>query len=183
MEIVMFKKLALVSAVVMLSACSTLGDKRVEGTESVTAEFMGGDLKVTFNKDGQFELLQSAGTARVTSTLPSAREEAFIVANMRAKQKIVEFMKNELEGDKFSNVAFDSLQNGQSINGQANNEVNSKIAYQVQENIKSKSKAILQGVYVESKKFDSSTNTVRVVVRTGTKDIGAAKQVRSLMGN
>jgi hypothetical protein len=183
MEIVMFKKLALVSAVVMLSACSTVPQQKVEGTESVTAEFMGGDLKVTFNKDGQFELMQSAGTARVTSSLPSAQEEAFIVANMRAKQKIVEFMKNELEGDKFANTASDSLQQGQSINGQATNEVNSKIAYQVQENIKSKSKAILQGVYVESKKFDTATNTVRVVVRTGVKDIGAAKQVRSMMGN
>ncbi len=179
----MLKQFAVVSAVVLLSACSSLGDKRVEGPESVTAEFMGGDIKVTFNKDGQFELLQAAGTARVTSTLPSAQEEAFIVANMRAKQKIVEFMKNELEGEKFVNNATESLQEGQSINGQANNEVNSKIAYQVQENIKSKSKAILQGVYVESKKFDTATNTVRVVVRTGTKDISAAKQVRALMGN
>lgn len=179
----MFKKIAIVSTIVLLSACSTMDDKRVEGPESVTAEFMGGDIKVTFNKDGQFEIMQAAGTARVTSTLPSAQEEAFIIANMRAKQKIVEFMKNELEGDKFANTASDSLQEGKSNNGQANNEVNSKIAYQVQENIKSKSKAILQGVYVESKKFDSSTNTVRVVVRTGAKDINVAKQVRSLMGN
>jgi hypothetical protein len=144
---------------------------------------MGGDIKVTFNKDGQFESLQSAGTARVTSTLPSAQEEAFIVANMRAKQKIAEFMKNELDGEKFVSKASESLQEGQSIGGQPNNEINSKIAHQVQENIKSKSKAILQGVYVESKTFDTSTNTMRVVVKTGTKDIAAAKQVRALMGN
>jgi hypothetical protein len=102
---------------------------------------------------------------------------------MRAKQKIVEFMKNELEGEKFVSKASESLQEGQSIGGQANNEINSKIANQVQENIKSKSRAILQGVYVESKSFDSSTNTMRVVVKTGTKDIAAAKQVRALMGN
>ena len=178
----MLKRLAVVSAVVLLSACSSM-DKRVEGPESVTAEFMGGDIKVTFNKDGQFESLQAAGTARLTSTLPSAQEEAFIVANMRAKQKLVEFMKNELEGEKFTKTVYNSLQEGQSINGQANNEVNSKIAGEVQENIKSKSKAILQGVYVENKKFDTATNTVRVVVRTGAKDISAAKQVRALMGN
>jgi hypothetical protein len=177
------KKLAVVSAVVLLSACSSFGDKRVQKEDSVTAEFMGGDIKVTFNKEGQFEMLQSAGTARVTSTLPSAQEEAFIVANLRAKQKIVEFMKNELEGEKFTKTVYNSLQEGQSINGQANNEVNSKIAGDVQESVKSKSKAILQGVYVESKKFDTATNTVRVVVRTGAKDISAAKQVRALMGN
>jgi glutamate 5-kinase len=184
MEIVMFKKLALVSAVVLLSACSTVPQKKVEGPESVTAEFMGGDVKVTFNKDGEFEIMQSAGTARVTSKLPSAREEAFIIANMRAKQKIVEFMKNELEGDKFANTASESLQQSQAFTGlAANAEVNSKIAYSVQENIKSKSKAILQGVYVESKSFDSEENIVRVVVRTGAKDINVAKQIRSMMGN
>jgi hypothetical protein len=68
-------------------------------------------------------------------------------------------------------------------NGRSLDDINSKIANQVQENIKSKSRAILQGVYVESKSFDSSTNTMRVVVKTGTKDIAAAKQVRALMGN
>lgn len=178
----MFRKIAVVSSVVLLSACSTLTNK-VEGPESVTAEFMGGDLKVTFNKDGQFESLQSAGTARVTSTLPSATEDAFVVATLRAKQQIAEFMKDEVEGDRFANTLTDNLQKGSDVNGQVVNEVNTTIAKQVQENIKSKSKAILQGVYVESKKFDNSTNTVRVTVKTGAKDIGTAKQIRSMMGN
>ena len=150
----MLKKFALVSTVVLLSACSTLTSK-VDGPDSVVAEFMGGDIKVTFNKDGQFESIQSAGTARVTSTLPSATEDAFIVASLRAKQQIAEFMKEEVEGDRFTNTLTDNIQNGSDINGQIINEVNSKIAKQVQENIKSKSKAILQGVYVESKKFDN----------------------------
>jgi len=182
MEIMMFKKLAVVSTVVLLSACSTMTSK-VDGPESVTAEFMGGDIKVTFNKDGQFESLQSAGTARVTSTLPSATEDAFVIATLRAKQQIAEFMKEEVEGDRFTNTLTDNMQKGSDINGQVVNEVNTNIAKQVQENIKSKSKAILQGVYVESKKFDNSTNTVRVTVKTGTNDIAVAKQVRSMMGN
>lgn len=181
-ESVMLKKFALVSTVVLLSACSSLTSK-VDGPDSVVAEFMGGDIKVTFNKDGQFESIQSAGTARVTSTLPSATEDAFIVASLRAKQQIAEFMKEEVEGDRFTNTLTDNIQNGSDINGQVINEVNSKIAKQVQENIKSKSKAILQGVYVESKKFDNSSNTVRVTVKSGTNDIAVAKQIRSMMGN
>ena len=178
----MLKKFALVSTVVLLSACSTLTSK-VDGPDSVVAEFMGGDIKVTFNKDGQFESIQSAGTARVTSTLPSATEDAFIVASLRAKQQIAEFMKEEVEGDRFTNTLTDNIQNGSDINGQIINEVNSKIAKQVQETIKSKSKVILQGVYVESKKFDNSSNTVRVTVKSGTNDIAVAKQIRSMMGN
>jgi hypothetical protein len=182
MEIMMFRKLAVVSTVVLLSACSTLTSK-VDGPDSITAEFMGGDIKVTFNKDGQFESLQSAGTARVTSTLPSATEDAFIVATLRAKQQIAEFMKEEVEGDRFTNTLTNNLQKGNDVNGQVINEVNTNIAKQVQENIKSKSKAILQGVYVESKKFDNSTNTVRVTVKTSTKDVAVSKQIRALMGN
>lgn len=178
----MLRKIALVSAVVLLSACSTFTSK-VDGPNSVTAEFIGGDLKVTFTKDGQFESLQSAGTARVTSTLPSATEDAFIVATLRAKQQIVEFMKEEVEGDRFTNTLTKSLQDGNDINGQVMNEINTKIARDVQENIRSKSKAILQGVYVDSKKFDNSTNTVRVTVKTSAKDVVVSKQVRALMGN
>lgn len=177
----MLRKIALVSAVVLLSACSTFS--KVDGPNSVTAEFIGGDLKVTFSKDGQFQSLQSSGTARVTSTLPSASEDAFIVATLRAKQQIVEFMKEEVEGDRFTNTLTKSLQDGNDINGQVMNEINTKIAKDVQENIRSKSKAILQGVYVESKKFDNSTNTVRVTVKTSAKDVAVAKQVRTLMGN
>jgi hypothetical protein len=178
----MFRKIAVVSSIVLLSACSTLTSK-VDGPESVTAEFMGGDLKVTFSKDGKFQSLQSSGTARVTSTLPSATEDAFVVATLRAKQQIAEFMKDEVEGDRFTNTLAKNIQTGNDVNGQVINEVNTKIAKEVQENIKSKSKALLQGVYVESKKFNNSTNTVRVTVKTGSNDIAVAKQIRSMMGN
>jgi len=56
------KKLAVVSAVVLLSACSSFGDKRVEKADSVTAEFMGGEIKITYNKDGQFESMTASGS-------------------------------------------------------------------------------------------------------------------------
>ena len=42
---------------------------------------------------------------------------------------------------------------------------------------------LLKNCVVESKKFDTATNTVRVVVKTGTKDIQTAKEMRMLMGN
>jgi hypothetical protein len=178
-----FKRLILVSALAVLSACSTVKNAPVEQSETVKTEFIGGDLILSFTKDGQFEFLTASGTARVTSNLPSAVEEAYVVASLRAKQKVVEFMKNEMEGNKFVDTVNDSLQESFASNGQAIVDVNSKIAYKVQENIKSKSKAILQGVYVESKNFDSSSNTVRVTVRTGVRDIATARQVRMLMGN
>ena len=176
------KKLAVISAVVCLSACSSFGDKRVEKADSVTAEFMGGEIKITYNKDGQFESMTASGSARMTNTLPSGQEEAFLIAKLRAQQKVVEF-KNELESERFKKTVFDSLQEGQTIGGQSNNEINSKIVSNVQEDIRTKQKGILKGVYIDSKSFDKDTKTVLVVVKTSVRDIATANQVRALMGN
>jgi len=178
-----FKRLILVSALATLTACSTVKNTAVEPSETVKTEFIGGDLILNFTKDGQFEFLTASGTARVTSNLPSAVEEAYVVASLRAKQKVVEFMNNEMEGEKFVDTINDSLQESFASNGQSIVDVNSQIAYKVQENIKSKSKAILQGVSVDQKSFDKSSNTVRVTVRTGVREIATARQVRMLMGN
>ena len=139
--------------------------------------------KITYDKDGKFESMQASGSARMTSSLPSAREDAFIVAKMRAQQKLVEFMKNELESEHFKKTVYDSLQEGQNTGGQDNNEINSKITRNLTEEIRTKQRAILKGVHIESKKFDTSTNTVLVVVKTGTKEIATAKTVYTMMGN
>ena len=180
----MLKRLLIVAGIVSLTACSSVSLKNpVEGSDSVTSEFMGGEIKITYDKNGNFETIQASGAARVTSTLPTAREEAFIVAKMRAQQKMVEFMKNELESEHAKKTIYDSLQEGQNTGGQDNNEVNSKIARNLTEEIRTKQKAILKGVHIESKKFDTSTNTVLVVVKTGTKEIATAKTVYTLMGN
>jgi hypothetical protein len=96
---------------------------------------------------------------------------------------MVEFMKNELESERFKKTVFDSLQEGQTIGGQSNNEINSKIAANVQEDIKTKSKGILKGVHIESKSFNTESKTVLVVVRTGVKEVAVANQIRALMGN
>ena len=111
----MFKKLAVVTAVVLLSACSTFQDKRIEKEDSVTSEFMGGEVKITYTKEGHFESMTSTGSARMTNSLPSGQEEAFIVAKLRAQQKMIEFMKNELESERFKKTVYESLQEGQTI--------------------------------------------------------------------
>jgi hypothetical protein len=178
----MLKGIAVVSAVVLLSACSSFGGKKVE-RDSVTTEFMGGEIKITYNKDGQFESMTASGSSRMTNTLPSGQEEAFIIAKLRAQQKMVEFMKNELDSERFKKTVYESLQEGQTIGGQSNNEINSKIASNVQEDIKTKSKGILKGVHIESKSYDTESKTVLVVVKTGVKEIATANHVRALMGN
>ena len=178
----MFRKLVVVSSVVLLTACSSF-DKRIEGPDSVTSEFMGGEVKITFNKDGKFKSMVATGSARMVSNLPSAQEEAFIIAQMRAKQKLTEFLQNEIDTDNTTSIMSESLQDGQNVAGSDQNQLNAKISRSVQEQIKSSAKTILKGVHVESKKVDTKTNIILVTVGTSEKNIAVAKQVRSMMGN
>lgn len=179
----MNKKYLIFLFLVFLTACSTFGGPKIEKENSVTAEFMGGEIKIVYTKDGQFESMTATGAARMIGDLPSSQEEAFTVAKLRAEQKMIEFMKIELESERFVKSLYDSMQDGQNTNRQSNTDVNSKIATKVQEDIKTRSKGILKGVHVESKKFDASRNIVLVTVKTGVKDIGTSKYIFNLMGN
>lgn len=176
----MMKKVLLVSLVALATGCTTVKDEDLFG-ESVKVPFMSGEVILTISEKGQFESLTASGVARVTSSLPSAREEAFLIANLRAKQKIVEFMETEMEGEKFIKNTTTSIQKSRSFGSPSVNDIDSTIAYNVQENITASARSILRGVHVESTEFNPNANTLKVTVRTGVREIAAASQVRSLM--
>jgi hypothetical protein len=175
------KKLIVVIAAVMLSACSTFSQKKDE--PKVNTDFMGGNIKVSYSLTGEFQSLTSSGVAKVTSNLPSAVDEAYLVATLQARKQIVEFMKVEVENSNFIRAVAESLQEGVNTNGSPDNKVTSKIATELQDNIKQQSKAILTGTYVSDKSYDASTRSVKVVIKTGVKDNEVAKQVSRMMGN
>ena len=177
----MLKKIVIVSAAVLLTACSTLGGKKDE--PKVNTDFMGGNIRVSYTLTGEFESLTSSGVAKVTSTLPSAVDEAYLVATLQARKQIVEFMKVEVENSNFIRAVAESLQEGVNTNGSPDNKVTSKIATELQDNIRQQSKAILIGTYVADKSYDAGSRTVKVVIRTSVKDNDTAKQVSRMMGN
>lgn len=176
----MMKKVLLVSLIALTTGCASVSKEDMFG-EAVNVPFMSGEVMLTISKKGQFESMTASGVARVTSSLPSAREEAFIIANLRAKQKIVEFMETEMEGEKFIKNTTTSIQKSRTFGAPGVNDIDSTIAYNVQENISSKARSILRGVHVESTEFNPNANTLKVTVRTGVREIGTASQVRSLM--
>lgn len=179
---IMFKKLVIAAAVVSLTACSTFQSSKNE--KKVNTEFLGGDIKVTYNMSGEFESIAAAGTAKVTSNAPDAAEKAYIVASMRARQQIAEFMKTDLESEKFKQGVYESLQESEEeLKSSSATVIKDKIAANLQTTIKQKSNAILRGTYVESKDFDRSSSTVKVVVKSSPKDIETAKNLTRLMGN
>jgi len=175
------KKFLAVLAIMFVTGCSTFSDKKDE--PKVNTDFMGGAIKISYTLMGDFESLTSSGTAKVTSTLPSAVDEAYLIATLQARRQLVEFMKVEVENSSFIKAVAESLQEGVNTNNLPNNKVTSKIASDLQDNIRQKSKAILTGTYVFDRSYDSGTRTVKVVVKTGVKDVKTAQQVYRLMGN
>jgi hypothetical protein len=133
---------------------------------------------------GELDSIVSSNSVKLTSTLPYAQDEAYTLATLRAKKQIVQFMREELETEKFANTIFKSLQDAEAEDGkEISKTVKSEIAGELQSSIKQKSSAILQGVFVDEKSYDAKTNTITVVVKTSTKSVDTAKALRKLMGN
>ena len=166
----------------LLAGCSTFGGKKDE--QIVDTKFMGGELKVSYTWSGELKAVESSGTGKVVSNSPGAVDEAYIVATLRARQQIAEFMRLDLDTEKFKKSVFDSLQESETESKQpVGNNVKAKIATNVQENIRQKSTAILRGTFVSDKVYDSNTRTVKVTVRFTPEDLAKSKQLGRLMGN
>jgi len=175
----MNKLLITSTCALMLAACASTGDN---SATKVTSEFLGGDIKVTYTKAGQFESLSSSSTVKVTNDLPSAKEEAISIATVRARRQISEFLKTEVQSERFVSTVTKTLQESGSVSGATTATVNAKIATDMKETIQQRSESLLKGTFVESEKFDANTKSVTVIVKTGTKEVGVAEAIRKMMG-
>ena len=57
-----------------LSGCSTLTGKTDDKVKPITSEFLGGNIKVSYTSNGEFESMASSHTIRLTSALPYAQD-------------------------------------------------------------------------------------------------------------
>jgi len=173
----MKKLLPALFSVTLLFGCSTTSKK----DSSVSSEFLGGNLKITYTKSGEFESLSSISSVKVTSDLPSAKEEAVSIATVRARRQIAEFLNTEVNSERFVSTVTKTLQDSETTSGTNSTTLNSKIANEVKETIRQRSNALLKGTFVESEVYDSNTKTITVVVKTGVKESGISNTVRKLM--
>jgi PBP1b-binding outer membrane lipoprotein LpoB len=169
--------LSVLAIAILLVGCSSTGKSGKE----VSSSFIGGDLKIIYNKNGEFEAISSTATAKVLSDLPSAKEEAVIVATAKARRQIAEFMRTEVQSDRFISTVSTSLQQSESINQSPDTAESNKIARMVRDNITQRSTAILQGSYVENERYDESLKTIVVIVRAGNKEGAALKGLKKAM--
>jgi hypothetical protein len=148
----------------------------------ISSSFIGGDLKVTYDKNGEFESISSTATAKVNSTLPNARDEAVTLATVKARRQIAEFIKTEVKSQRFIETISNSVQESNVENAAPDTKENNRIAYTIRDTITQNSNAILQGSILEKESFDENLNTIIVTVRVSKKDGVVLQGLKKAMG-
>lgn len=176
------------------------------------AEFleMSGTLQLQFSDDGDWVVIKSSGTAPINFNHPQGREDAFMLATMRAKRTLIEFLTNDVKSGKVAeNVTKtamrdmvtnkntedrrrDSKKETDSLFGSDNDTTGgmyseedrqraSKIAQSVTETISDNSQFILKGAYVANRVVDRETNMVSVTLLVSKKSMNVSSQIRTQM--
>lgn len=165
-----------------LTACSFNFEPESNKVKALNnTEFLGGGIKIIYDDEGDFLSITSLATSRVTSKLPSAVEEAFKIAALKARRQIAEFISVEVKSKQFTNSISDSLQAAAKNKKNNREELRNSIALKVQENITQKSNQILRGTFVQSEKHDSENDIVKVVVITGVETVGTSNILKKYM--
>lgn len=176
------------------------------------AEFLetAGTVQLQFSEEGEWLLIKTSGTAPINFNHAQGREDAFLLATMRAKRNLVEFLNNDVKSGKaVENVTKTALKDIVSSNGSENRKRNkdtktdelfgsdtevdnsqysqeernraNKISQSVTETINDNSQGILRGAYIANRTVDRESNMVAVTMMVSKKSINAAALVRTQM--
>jgi hypothetical protein len=212
--------LCLACIAIMSSGCSSFGTKapapiiKVENKleqkpdiKKAEAEFLeaNGSLQLQFSEDGEWLVIKTTGTAPINFNHPQGHEDAFMLAGMRAKRNLIEFLNNDVKSTKTAeNITKTSLRDLVSVKNteQRNPDVKkndeddsqgvdtyseedrrraSRISQNVTESIRDSSQGIIKGAYIASRRIDRDSNMVTVVLVVSKKTINTSANVRKMM--
>ena len=221
------KKCIISMAAVALFAtgCSSFGNKtpapvtKIENKletkpdiKKAEAEFLetAGTVQLQFSEEGDWLLIKTSGTAPINFNHAQGREDAFLLATMRAKRNLVEFLNNDVKSGKaVENITKTALKDIVSSNSNENRKRNkdtktdelfgsdtevdnsqysqeernraNKISQSVTETINDNSQGILRGAYIANRSIDRESNMVSVTVMVSKKSINTAALIRTQM--
>ena len=202
-----------------MAACSSPGSKQANHPDSVIkpdaaasrlaeSAFDGssGTLNLVFDDQGNWVKITSKGTASLSADTPSGRETALMIATMRAKRTVTEFLSNDVKSTKTltrvarsyarsfqseetadpgastSNIDTDAMDD-LDIDGKGARTEKARQAQHfasiLTERIQDNSAAILKGAYVSLRAFEGEQ--VIVELTTTRQSIAAAHQVSGMM--
>ncbi len=159
-----------------------------------------GTLHLVFDAEGNWQKIVAKGSADLSGDSATARESALMVATMRAKRTVAEFMNNDVKSSKtldriaktyssaFSSETADgdqqevsetSIEPDFGERNTAQEKQAQRLASKIVEHIRDSSAAIIKGAYVSHRSLENE----RVIVElTATREsIGAAKLVSRMM--
>lgn len=105
------KALIVTVLALVLTACSSTGDKQAVKADTragaaatrlaeSTVDGTSGTLNLVFDDQGNWTKITAKGTASLGEDTPSARETALMIATMRAKRSVAEFLNNDVKSSK-----------------------------------------------------------------------------------
>lgn len=219
-------KRSLISMVVLTmlaTGCSSFSGKKAEVPEPVIkvenkleskpdikkaeAEFIeaNGSLQLQFAEDGEWLVIKTMGTAPINFNHSQGHEDAFMLASMRAKRNLIEFLNNDIKSNKaVDNLTKTSLRDIVSTKNKEQRAPNAKesdeaegagidtfneedrrranrISQTVSESIRDSSQSILKGAYIAKRTVDRETNMVSVTLMVSKKSINISNDVRKMM--
>jgi len=183
---------------------ATSSDKSgVESRRLAEAAFeeAGGTLNLVFNAQGNWVKITAKGTAAMADDTPARRETGLMIATMRAKQTVAEFLSSEVGSSKtMTRIAksysrtYQSTDSKNPVESMENDDDDAamsetggseasrhaqRLASTLTERIRDNSSAILKGVYVSQRTFDGERVTVELTA--SRESVAAARQVSRMM--
>lgn len=174
----------------ILAACSSTKPEPSDGPRLsnvagdggvLTTGFTGSGVKVAYRKDGQWERITSTASAKFTSSLGSAADEATVVATMKARRQIAEFLNLKVTSKKTLEEVSETLESNNTESSldpekdQAAKVKAAKVTQRLIDSLQQNSTAILNGTVVESEFVDAEARQVTVTVFVDRKTQTAAK--------
>ena len=208
------KKLFAVIASLFLLACSSKGiqpmsvtDEHLEISDNVSSvaesvfQESSGTLKLAFDAKGNWLKITTRGAASLAQDNPAARDSALMIATMRAKRTVAEFLNNDVKSVKTLNrlsktyaKSFQVAENQDMSTGDDSDDLPSdapadkrseeskqaqRFAELLSERIQDSSATIIKGSYVSYHGFEDGHVVVELTVARDS--VGAAKQMSRLM--
>lgn len=213
------KALIVTVLALVLTACSSTGDKQAgsaatrAGTAATrlaesTFDGTAGTLNLVFDDHGNWVKITAKGTASLSEDTPPARETALMIATMRAKRSVAEFLNNDVKSSKTlirvarsyarafqsedtenqaasmndpdldSNAMADPDIDGKGVRAEKTRQAQ-RFASVLTERIQDNSAAILKGAYVSHRALQDGQVVVEL---TATRQsVAAAHQVSGMM--
>ena len=170
-----FKKLRSFLLLLLIASCFSCATKS-DGVHfnKVATTFLGGSsqnahiIKLSFTNAGQFDYLTSTVTAQIKSQ--AEKDEMLKLATQNAKQHIIEFIRAEVQSERFINSVANSIANSDAVPKHKGTASNTKLAYLVRDSVNQKRNEIIKSAFVEDAVLDVSSGLMVVTVRAGRKN-------------